>query len=180
MRAFLGISVPEELKDKIISMQKKLSGYDIKLVEPQNLHFNLKFFSEISDEDAGKLKSILESVCRQFKPFDIKISGIGAFPNPEYIRVAWVGVKDGNEKMAELADAIQDAVQPLGFEKERFEPHLTLGRVRSGRDKEKLFETLKKLDEVEVGIMKVDRITLFQSTLGPNGPLYEKSFDVLL
>jgi RNA 2',3'-cyclic 3'-phosphodiesterase len=176
MRAFLGISVPDELKNQIISMQKKLAGYDIKLVEPQNLHFNLKFFSEISDEDVAKLKLILNDACKKFKPFEIKISGIGAFPNPDYIRVAWVGVKDGREKLITLADAIQESVVPLGFEKERFEPHLTLGRVRSGRDKDKLFETLKKLDEKEVGTMKVERVTLFQSKLGTNGPLYEEVF----
>jgi 2'-5' RNA ligase len=176
MRAFLGITVPEELKSSIISMQKKLSGYDVKLVEPENLHFNLKFFSEISDEDVEKLKSILSDVCKQFKPFDVKIAGIGAFPNPEYIRVAWVGIKDGREKLIALAEAIQDSVLPLGFEKERFEPHLTLGRVRSGRDKERLYDLLKKLDAIEVGSMKVDKITLFQSILGPQGPVYEEVF----
>ena len=180
MRAFLGISVPDELKNKIISMQKKLVGYDIKLVEPQNLHFNLKFFSDISDEDAEKLKTTLEKVCKNFKPFEINISGIGAFPNPDYIRVAWVGVKDGREKLMSLADAIQDSALSIGFEKERFEPHLTLGRVRSGRDKDKLFETLKKLDEIEVGKMKVDKITLFRSKIGPNGPAYDQFFSLEL
>jgi RNA 2',3'-cyclic 3'-phosphodiesterase len=179
MRAFLGISIPDELKTKIISIQKRFSGFDIKLVEPQNLHFNMKFFSEISDEDVKRLKANLEEVCKRFKPFEIKINGLGAFPNNEYVRIVWIGVKEGHDEMVLLADEIQNSIQSLGFEHdERFEPHLTLGRVRSGKNKEKLSKVMKELENCEIGTMKVDKIRLFQSTLGSDGPVYNAVFEI--
>jgi 2'-5' RNA ligase len=179
MRAFLGIPVPEDLKARIMSVQKRFSGFDIKFVEPENLHFNLKFFGEINDEKVAELKNILNDVCRNFKPFEIKMAGLGAFPNKEYIRVVWIGVKDGYNEMISLADSIQSSIKSFNFENdERFVPHLTLGRVRSGRNKEEIANILE--ENIEIGNMKVDRIVLFQSKLNPDGPKYEEVFNVKL
>jgi RNA 2',3'-cyclic 3'-phosphodiesterase len=181
MRAFLGIPVPEESKSRIISIQKKFSGFDIKLVEPENLHFNLKFFGDINDEQISKLKGILTDVCVQFKPFEIKISGLGAFPNKDYIRVVWIGVKDGHDEIVSLADSVQKSIKSLGFGVEdRFVPHLTLGRVRSGRNMTGLSKILDDMIGVEIGNMKISKLILFQSKLGPNGPTYEEVFNTQL
>jgi 2'-5' RNA ligase len=113
MRAFLGISVPDELKSRIIDIQDRFLDFDVKLVEKENLHFNLKFFKEISNEEAEKLKKILEDICRRFQPFEIKISGLGAFPSRNYVRVLWLGVKDGYQIMLSLAEEIENALESL-------------------------------------------------------------------
>jgi RNA 2',3'-cyclic 3'-phosphodiesterase len=179
MRAFLGISVPKEMKTSIISAQNKFSGFDIKFVEPENLHFNLRFFGEINEEDAGKVKTLLGEALRNLRPFEIKIAGMGAFPNKDYIRVVWIGVKDGHQEIVSLAEAVQGSIQSLGFEaEEKFVPHLTLGRVRSGRNKEELSKLLDKTVDLEIGTMKVDEVKMFQSKLGPNRPIYEEVFSV--
>jgi 2'-5' RNA ligase len=181
MRAFLGISIPDELKPRIESIQDNFYNFDIKFVEKENLHFNLKFFGEIDEEKTKKLKKVLEDICKQFKPFEIKISGVGAFPNRNYVRVIWLGVKDGYQALASLAEMIEKALESMGFEtEEKFVPHLTLGRVRSGRNKNELIALLKELENVEIGKMTVDKITLFQSKLSPNGPVYEEVFKSVL
>jgi RNA 2',3'-cyclic 3'-phosphodiesterase len=179
MRAFLGISVPDELKSRIEAIQDKFSDFDIKLVEKENLHFNLKFFGDIGDDDVEKLKRALEGVSKQFKPFEIDVSCIGAFPNINYVRVLWLGVRDGYKNLVELAEAIERSLESLGYgNKERFVPHLTLGRVRSGRNKEEMPKLLKELEDVSVGKMEIHQINLFQSILGPNGPTYEELFRI--
>ena len=67
----------------------------------------------------------------------------------------------------------------MGFEKEQqFVPHLTLGRVRSERNSNELITLLKKYDNVEIGKMKIESITLFQSVLSPNGPVYKEVFNI--
>ena len=179
MRAFLGIQIPDNLKAKIIKTQDSFSDFDIKFVESDNLHFNLKFFKEIENEKVKKLKDVLEKISTQFEPFEIKISGIGAFPSKNYIRVIWLGVKQGYQMFKSLVDTIETALEALGFEKEnRFIPHLTLGRVRSGRNKNELLILLRKLEDIEIGKMMVDKIILFQSKLSPKGPTYEELFNV--
>jgi len=51
MRAFLGISIPDSLKPKILRIQDKFDDFDIKFVEKENLHFNLRFFRDIEEEN---------------------------------------------------------------------------------------------------------------------------------
>ena len=179
MRAFLGISIPDNLKSKITKIQDRFDDFDIKFVEPENLHFNLRFFRYIETEKVKKLKEILEKISVQFEPFEIEISGIGAFPSKNYVKVIWLGVKQGYQTFKSLSEMIGKSLEALGFEKEnRFTPHLTLGRVRSGRNKNELLVLLRKLEDVEVGKMKIDKITLFQSKLSPKGPVYEEVFNM--
>jgi len=181
MRAFLGISIPEELRLRIASIQDRFSDFDIKFVEQENLHFNLKFFEEIDKERTDQLRKILEDISKQFQPFEIKIAGVGAFPSRNYVRVIWLGVKEGYQTLVSLAEMIESALESLGFEtEERFVPHLTLGRVRSGRNKNELIVLLKELEDIEIGKMKIDKVILFQSKLSPNGPVYEEVFNISL
>jgi 2'-5' RNA ligase len=181
MRAFLGIPIPEELKQRIISIQDKFLDFDIKLVEQENLHFNLKFFKELSEDDVERLKKLLSDVCKRFQPFNIRIAGAGAFPSKNYIRVLWLGVKDGYQILASLAETIENSLESLGYEsEEKFVPHLTLGRVRSGRNKNEMLVLLKELEDVEIGEMEVNEIILFQSKLSPDGPVYEEVFKIKL
>lgn len=179
MRAFLGIDVPNELKQKITYLQDRFSDFDIKFVEPENLHFNLKFFRDIKKERVEKLKDVLEKVCKQFESFEINISGLGTFPSRTYVRVIWLGVKEGYQNFLSLAQTIHNVIESLGFEKEnRFIPHLTLGRVKSGRNKNELLVTIRKLEDMEIGRMRLDKIKLFQSKLSPSGPIYEEVFTI--
>ena len=178
MRAFLGIPIHGDLKDKIILAQKRFSQFDIKFVEPVNFHFNLKFFSELEEGKIEDVKAAVSSACRKYRPFDIKIAGVGAFPSKERARVVWLGVDLGNENLVSLGDSIQKELQNIGFEGEIFTPHLTLGRVRSFNAS--LSKHIEELEDFEAGIMKVEKIVLFQSTLCPSGPVYGALFNVLL
>jgi len=181
MRAFLGISIPENLKQEITQIQDNFSNFDIKFVEPENLHFNLRFFEEIEDERIEELRKSLGEICKQFEPFEINITGLGAFPSKNYIRVIWIGVKEGYQTFVALVEAIDNALNNLGFmREEKFIPHLTLGRVRSGRNRNELLLTIRKLEDIEIGKMKVDEIKLFQSNLTPNGPVYKEVFSIKL
>ena len=144
MRAFIGIPITENLKKRIVDVQKNFSSFDIKFVEIENLHFNFKFLGEISDEQVEKIKKSLEETAKQFEPFEIDISGIGVFPSKNYIRVIWIGVKEGFQNMVALANAIDDSLSEI-FPKEmqKFQPHLTLGRVRSSRNKSELINIVQ-------------------------------------
>ncbi len=181
MRAFLGIPISDELKPKILNIQKRFSNFDIKFVEPENLHFNLKFFKEIGEQEVEKLKQILQETSEKFEPFEIEIKGIGAFPSKNYIRVIWLGVKEGYNIIKILAETVQESIEVLGFLKEgKYIPHLTLGRVRSVRNKNELIALVEELRDKEIGRMKIDTIKLFKSKLSPSGPVYEEVFSVKL
>lgn len=179
MRLFVAVELPSEIKENVISAQKELKELDIKLVEPENLHFCIKFLGEVPEDKIEDVKSALDSI--SFKKFEISLKGVGAFPDQEYIRVLWVGV-DGEQPMIELAGIIDDCMNKIGFEKEKraFVPHLTIGRVKSGKDKEKMVKFISKYNNKLFGSFSVNRLKLISSELTPEGPVYEEIHEVEL
>ncbi|MEM7820923.1 MAG: RNA 2',3'-cyclic phosphodiesterase [Candidatus Aenigmatarchaeota archaeon] len=174
MRTFIAIEIPAELKQKIVAIQKKIAetGADIKLVEPENLHYNLKFLGEIDQKTAEKVKNALSNV--SFPAFDIHISCLGTFPSLSHIRVVWLGVKEGSQQLAALAATVEEALAGIGIAREQrpFTPHLTLGRVTSAKAKDALVATIKDLQTTDIGIARIDKMVFFESKLTPKGPIY--------
>ena len=61
-----------------------------------------------------------------------------------------------------------------------FSTHITLGRVRSGLSRKALVEALELLNKIPPAQnpeFRVAALTLFKSTLTPQGPIYEKIFN---
>ena len=181
MRAFIAVDVPEELKTKIIDIQKQFKDFDIKFVEKENFHFNLKFLGEIPDNSIEKIRKTLEDIVEKYEPFNLSIKNLGAFPSLNYIRVIWIGVSDGYNTISALADEIDEFLTEfVPKENRKFEPHLTIGRVRSGRNREELVKIVKRLESIEIGVMRVKEIKLMKSDLSRAGPKYTEVFSVSL
>ena len=109
----------------------------------------------------------------EFEPFSIKISGCGAFPNTNRIRVIWIGIED-DALIRKLHDRLDKEFVKLGLDKDRkFSTHITIGRMKSPKNKDKVKATIEECKDVEIGEMTVDRIALKKSTLTPQGPIYE-------
>jgi 2'-5' RNA ligase len=174
MRTFIAVEIPDELKPKIIAIQKKIaaSGADIKLVEPENLHYILRFLGEIDQPTVEKAKTALSGI--SFPAFDIHITGIGAFPSKSYVRVVWLGCKQGTQEITGLAAAIEDVLAAIGIPKDSraFTPHLTLGRIRTAQAKDALAKMLNELENTDIGTAHIDKLILFESKLSPVGPTY--------
>jgi 2'-5' RNA ligase len=76
--------------------------------------------------------------------------------------------------MVALHAAIQKKLDRLGYrgEHRRFVPHITLGRAGRKGPPQSLVRELAGLAEFEGGSMLVDEVTVYASTLGPEGPSY--------
>lgn len=180
MRCFIGIPIENGLKSKIKKLQEKLetTRADIKFVERENLHFTVKFLGDVPEEKISKIKEIMEKTATLFEPFEIYIKGLGCFPNKNYARVIWLSA---DAQLPALLEAFDINLSELGFKRESsYIPHLTIGRVKSGRNDPSLLKLLRELEKIEIGTMIVKDIKLFKSTLTPNGPIYEELFRVTL
>lgn len=175
VRAFLAVDLDEDLKPKIYKVIKEFKGIDtkIKFVELENLHFTLKFFGDIDTNGLNVLENAISKVISEFEPFTIKIASCGAFPNTSRIKVIWVGIDD-DSILKDLHDRLDKEFSRLGFDKDkRFSTHLTIGRMKSGKNKNQVKDTIEEFSDVEIGEMEVTRISLKKSTLTPKGPIYE-------
>ena len=118
------------------------------------------------------MKELLLKVKQE--PFEASLKGVGVFPGLRRINVIWIGVSEGQEMIKELFLKVNEALSPI-FPKERegFVPHLTIARVRSGRNKERLVKAIQGLTEVDVGRVRFEEFQFKKSTLTPKGPIYE-------
>jgi len=176
IRSFIAIELDEEIKHGLASLIEKLeaSGADVKWVKPENIHLTLKFLGHVSKEKINGIKRILDNAKDIFKPFRINLSGLGAFPKLSYPRVMWVGLEDAENNSKEIYDFLEKELEKIGFQKEKrpFSPHLTIGRVKSPKNREPLKSNIENLKNSLTNALDVNHITLFQSTLTPGGPIY--------
>jgi len=176
LRAFISLDLedPTILK-KIVEIQDRFdrTGADLKIVETANLHFTLAFLGEIDQAQR-------DSICMRLKalnapPISFRMRGAGAFPGPGKPRVIWLGVEKGADELARYAEIAKKIASDSGvmLKDEEFTPHLTIARVRSLFNKEKLTQELLSLTDLEIGETITSRIRLKRSTLTPKGSLYE-------
>lgn len=177
MRVFIGIPIPDKMKDKISELQKKFDIKGIKLVEPKNLHWTVKFFGYLKEE-VKEVKKIMDKI--HFEPFKIGIGGVGVFPSLSYIRTIWIGVDNGKKEFLNFLEDTKNKFTDIGkSDNKGIKPHLTIGRVKRIYDKEKLIDLIEKNRKVKIGETKIDRLVLYKSTLTPKGPIYEALKEII-
>ena len=180
-RGFIAIDI--DSFPKLVQFENEIrnSGAFVKLVEPKNIHITLKFLGDTNEEHIDKIEKILKDAVKDSNPFEIKLKGAGVFPNQNYIKVMWIGMENG-EQIGKIADKIDEEISELGFKKENrgFSAHLTIARVKSAKNKEKLLELIEKYRDIEFGSLKVDTIKLKKSELTPKGPIYTTLKEVKL
>lgn len=178
IRCFVAVDVEEpSVVSKVAELQEQLkaTGASLKLVELENLHLTLRFIGEVPPEVVDRIKLALEGV--DFKPFVVRFTGLGAFPDKRRPRVVWVGVQEGVREMTELSARVNAVLSRLKLPKpeEEFTPHLTIARVKGGIGG--LPRLLQEASSVELGSMLVDKFRLKKSTLTLRGPIYQTIYE---
>ena len=175
IRSFLAFDIDSEsVLKRMTEVQGLLvkTGADLKVVEPKNIHMTLRFLGNISP---GTVDRIFEGMKRvQFVPFDVKIRGVGAFPNARYPRVVWAGITEGADQLRSIFSQLEPSLRSLGFapDPKGFSPHLTIARVRSGRNKAELARFISENEEYEFGVVRAACLRLKKSDLTRQGPIY--------
>jgi 2'-5' RNA ligase len=175
IRSFIAFDVNgESVRKRMADVQSLLFGTraDLKLVKPQNIHVTLRFLGNITPNTVGKIFDEMKEV--QFTPFDVKINGLGAFPHLRYPRVVWAGITEGAEQLRNVFSQLEPRIRSLGFRPDTkgFSPHLTIARVKSGRNKAELVKFIHENAGYDFGVIKADCLKLKRSELTPKGPIY--------
>lgn len=180
-RGFIAVDVKAFPKLVEFENEVRKSGANIKLVDLKNIHITLKFLGNTDETLTDKIENAIKESVEEIDPFEIQLIGTGVFPNMNYMKVLWVGIKN-SEILAQIAKTIDDKLSSLGYEKEKrkFSAHLTIARVKSAKNKEKLHETIEKFKEIEFGKLKVQSIKLKKSELTPKGPIYTTLREIII
>lgn len=184
IRAFIAIEMPKNIQEYLRSvsdgLQAKLGQKSIRWLSVENIHLTLKFFKTLAVNEVEVIVASLQELLAEIAPFELKLSGLGIFPNPQRPRVIWLGVQ-AHPELVNLQQGILNETMRLGHRAERrpFSPHLTLGRLRRDVPPPVLAEINRVVGNQKPNLsngIKVQEIVFFHSELKASGAVYTKLF----
>lgn len=177
VRTFIALELNADLHKTIAGIQNDLKKIDcdVKWVNPAIAHLTLKFLGDVAQKKMDAVKHTFENSLRNFQPFEIELTQLGAFPRIESPQILWVGLGGNTNMIVEMVGVLEEEFAKLGFAKEKrdFQPHLTLGRMKSRKNSAALTSILQNYSTPQGIRQSIDQVTLFKSTLTSHGPTYE-------
>jgi RNA 2',3'-cyclic 3'-phosphodiesterase len=177
IRTFVAVEASEAVRRRAEELidALRVAGADVKWVERQNMHLTLKFLGDVPSRDIPEVCRAVQSAVAAAQPLELHLRGAGAFPSAGRPRTVWLGAAEGEEELAAVQHQVDLALRKLGHPKEdrRFEPHLTLGRVRGGGSTiAELGRLLKQHAAFDAGHFQIAEAIVFSSRLTAKGPIY--------
>jgi 2'-5' RNA ligase len=178
MRLFFAIELGDALHDLLDDTTATLRAEapELAWVGREKRHLTLKFLGDVSERDVPRLAAAADRAAARHAPIEMSVREVGAFPNFRRARVVWIGVEQ-EPRLELLHHDLEQACELEGFEVEGrpFRPHITLARVRAPLPVDRLRGLARAARAVRAAAMvRVEWITLFESTLAPSGARYRR------
>lgn len=175
-RIFIGIKiVPDKNFRKLISsIKEELSDESVKWTDLENIHVTLAFLGDTHEDMLDGIKEMLMEKCEGRGGFEISLKGFGVFKNLHDPKVFWAGLYQ-SDRLSSLQTSVIEGLKEIGIavEDRPFSPHLTIGRIKHIHDIDKLKIMLLKYHSTDIQRIDVSEITLFESILKQEGPVYK-------
>jgi 2'-5' RNA ligase len=168
VRSFVALELDPRLREAMGELQARLRPRlgSIRLVRPEGIHLTLRFLGSTTTGQIDTMRPILAAAASACPPADVRVAGLGTFPERGSPRVLWLGLETP-PATHDLQKACERAALSAGFEKEErpWTAHLTLGRWRDRVPR-------PELPEADLGTTRLDALVLFKSDLRPGGAVY--------
>ena len=175
-RVFIAVKIDpaDTLLEMVSDFRTVLKDEKIKWTEIENFHITLAF---LGDTEEGKIKDIaamLKKTCALKRAFEILIKGAGLFKNLKDPRVLWTGIEHSDDLIS-LFESVSLGLKNRGItlEERHFNPHLTLGRIKSIKNHDELKSLINLYVNREIQNQPVKEIILYESILFHSGPVYK-------
>lgn len=169
MRAFVGIVPPDEVIESLDAfLEPRREHGDLRWSDPESFHLTLAFCADVPDHALDAFGERLAEASARHTPFALRLTGGGAFPDPDRAKLLYAAVPAdgaGLDPLHSLSRAARAAATTSGIEVAggTFRPHLTV--ARSNRPFSAM-RWLRVLDAYGGPTWTVDAIHLVQSHLG--------------
>ena len=178
IRLFTALSVPDEVAEALARRQTGLPGAGWRSAD--QLHITLAFYGEIDERRADDLSVELERAATG-GPFEIALSGVGAFGDGHRTHAIWAGVA-ASERLSVLAGRCRSAAERAGISIERrdYRPHLTLAYLNAQADPARIGAWIADHNLLQSPPIRIDRFGLYSSVLTQGGSRYELEREYVL
>ncbi len=185
IRSFVAVELTDEVKHTLAAVVGELRRRDVhglRLVRPEGIHLTLKFLGDIDASRAQEITASVADAASGHTPFRLMLGRAGSFPTAARARVLWLGTDGDTERLRSLQRDVDAALTSIGFpaEMQRFNPHLTLGRLgrrATQSDRRRAVDALAEISARHIPaahIISVRSVSLMQSTLQPGGAVYQR------
>ena len=172
LRLFLAADPGDEARHALAALIERRLPPDVpgKVVPPANWHVTLRFVGGVDEAERDRIVHAVDDADLG-EAFSVRWGALGAFPRPGRATVLWIGADQGDERLTDLAERVDAAVDDAGFgaEDRPFRAHLTLRRIRPPRD----VTTLVAQTEPFGVSSRIESVGLYRSHLGRGGARYE-------
>jgi RNA 2',3'-cyclic 3'-phosphodiesterase len=173
-RLFIAIkpSLTPALLDIYSTLKKNLGIQGINWVSPENFHITIKFLGETPELYINFIVSAIKSSVNHISPFNISLKSVGYFGKSQP-KVLWVGIKP-DYNLESIYNQLEQNLYNLGIEKEnrKFSPHLTLCRIKTKIELNKLKEIIRPYEQIPFQTETINRILIFESNLNQSSVEY--------
>jgi RNA 2',3'-cyclic 3'-phosphodiesterase len=173
IRAFFALELPPDIREwldiNIVESLKKLPVH-ASWVARKNIHLTVRFLGDI---DTAQKIDLLSLDFGAIGAIDMALSTLGTFGGNKP-RVVWVGLEGETYKLHSCRNIIENSCKSLGIapDDKPLSPHITLARVKSPENAQLLTSEIKRIP-IDKLTFTAKELTLFKSTLTPQGSIYE-------
>ncbi|MGV8025125.1 MAG: RNA 2',3'-cyclic phosphodiesterase [Anaerolineaceae bacterium] len=179
-RVFTALDLSQSVITDILNYQKNLEKYFppiLRWIKADQLHITLKFVGELHENHLQPLQNKMKEIFSDFEKFQLQFQGSGIFPNERNPRILWVGIQP-SQKLLEVVKKNESIFQTFSYptEKRPFQAHITIARFKEDYSQQEWiqFQLLWKTQNNDFQTQQnMDHLTLYQSTLTRQGPIYK-------
>jgi 2'-5' RNA ligase len=171
---FVALDLPPEARAALAAWRDELveGRSDLRPVREEALHVTLVFLGWQDERAAEAIAAAAFEAARDVAAPVLSATGVRPLP-PRDPRLFALDLEDPEGRATALQGAVSDALEAGRWyrpEKRPFWPHITLARVKRG---ERRVPPLPDSPEPSAEPFEARELTLYRSTLRPQGALYE-------
>lgn len=173
-RLFTAVLPPTDLVEELDAFlaPRRPAEPRLRWTRPESWHLTTAFAEDAAERHLDRLADGLAAAASRTTAFRVRLAGGGAFPWPRETKVLWLGLAEGADQLAALAERCRNAASHAGVRVDgaRFVPHLTLARANRAIDSTRL---VRVLDAFDAEVFHATELVLVQSHLRDRTNRYE-------
>jgi len=180
-RLFIAVNIELSNEFQALTQQLRndLRNDDIVWVKNNLQHLTLRFLGETPETKIEPITNILSSIANSTQVFDLQLDKMGVFGSKYAPTVLWYGFSEFS-LFKNLFENLEKELLQIGFQGNygNFVPHITVGRIKKVDNKKRFWETIEKRQPHFSQTISIHHLSLVQSKLTNEGPVYKTLFDL--
>src|SRR5438874_1113699 len=123
MRLFYAIMLPNDVSEIVSAEQKavrdQIGPHGIRWESPEKLHITLRFLGDVPPEKLEAVKSAGRVAALRSGPFELRLRGLGTFPQRRPARVIWLGAESSVSGYTQMVRNLEGELIACGFDGSR-------------------------------------------------------------